>query len=156
MFLTCWYFLHISRKPTCGCQRRTEMEDAPDLAQGYISTLSLVRIIIKLGILIYFTLHETPSAWKCVVAMPTLMFVWAALRNPSFMEASDIYDEKRGNVLRFVQESWNIYDLVSNESYDRIENNILTTYFPEPWKEPLGVKCCVESDVRIEILQPLI
>eukprot|EP00747_Dinoflagellata_sp_TGD_P145163 gnl/TRDRNA2_/TRDRNA2_176567_c1_seq8.p1 gnl/TRDRNA2_/TRDRNA2_176567_c1~~gnl/TRDRNA2_/TRDRNA2_176567_c1_seq8.p1 ORF type:complete len:801 (-),score=89.74 gnl/TRDRNA2_/TRDRNA2_176567_c1_seq8:132-2534(-) len=90
------------------------MEDAADLAQGYISTLSLVRIIIKLAILIYFTLSQTPSAWKCVIAMPTLMFAWAALRNPSFMAAFDVYDELRGKVLHFVQESCSIYDLISD------------------------------------------
>eukprot|EP00747_Dinoflagellata_sp_TGD_P129662 gnl/TRDRNA2_/TRDRNA2_174718_c3_seq3.p1 gnl/TRDRNA2_/TRDRNA2_174718_c3~~gnl/TRDRNA2_/TRDRNA2_174718_c3_seq3.p1 ORF type:complete len:587 (+),score=120.50 gnl/TRDRNA2_/TRDRNA2_174718_c3_seq3:114-1763(+) len=90
------------------------MEDAGALAEGYMSVLTLFRIMGKLAVLTYFTLTQTPSAWKCLIVMPTLMVVWGLYRNPMFVESNDAADEAKGEVLSFVQEASSAYGLIAD------------------------------------------
>eukprot|EP00747_Dinoflagellata_sp_TGD_P214050 gnl/TRDRNA2_/TRDRNA2_86945_c0_seq2.p1 gnl/TRDRNA2_/TRDRNA2_86945_c0~~gnl/TRDRNA2_/TRDRNA2_86945_c0_seq2.p1 ORF type:complete len:886 (-),score=158.08 gnl/TRDRNA2_/TRDRNA2_86945_c0_seq2:35-2692(-) len=90
------------------------MEEAADLANGYMSSLSLIRIVVKLLILTLFTLWQTPSAWFPILSMPTLMAIWGVRRNPMYMDACEEWDEARNRVVDFVQETCVAYDLISD------------------------------------------
>ena len=55
-------------------------EDAQTLADGYMAAISVVGLIGKLAVLLWFILHQNPKALPTVIAMPAMMLVFGAVR----------------------------------------------------------------------------
>lgn len=56
------------------------VNDTGDLAQSFTAALEILQLLGKLAVLTIFTLRENPDTWWAVVAMPSLLFIFAFCR----------------------------------------------------------------------------
>jgi len=89
-------------------------EDSADMAEGYMAVLSILKLIGKLTVMLYFTLQENPSALTTVIIMPALMVVWGYIRNASLASASEKPDEMGAQILAYVGDMATNYRLIAN------------------------------------------
>merc|ERR1711865_1263440 len=89
-------------------------EDAGHIAEGYMSVLTILKLVGKLIVMVYFTGSENPHALKTVALMPLLMLVFGCVRNTSLSKASELPDTLAGDMLAYVGDAASNYRLIAN------------------------------------------
>jgi len=89
-------------------------EDAGSISEGYMSVLTILKLVGKLMVMIYFTGSANPQALKTVALMPLLMFLFGCLRNTSLSKANVLPDSLGGGMLAYVGDAASNYRLIAN------------------------------------------
>lgn len=88
--------------------------DAERIANGYMSILEGSKLVGKLAVILYFILNKNPDAIYTILIMPTLLAIFAGLRNQVLVRAEGESDAVETAVLSIVQDAQKNYRLVSN------------------------------------------
>jgi len=90
------------------------IRDCDEVAEGYTSTLQLLKIVGKLIIVTQFILAENPSALTSVFLMPTVMLVFVYFRISGVIELTELTALRTAEVVGVVNEAVTKYGLIAD------------------------------------------
>jgi ABC-type multidrug transport system fused ATPase/permease subunit len=132
---------------TDGCESATE---------GYMILLEVFQVMGKLGLSIYFTLSHNFSVWWAVVAVPTVLLLWANLRTRVFIDASGAAGDEESSLMAYVHQVLHHLPLWQQYGQRNLADDVFDSKSEELRKANIPVKSvCATSAFLPKLMAPL-
>jgi ABC-type multidrug transport system fused ATPase/permease subunit len=88
--------------------------DVGDCSYAYMKVVDMFRLLVEVGLSIYFTLQNNPDTWWAAVSVPVVMLLWGCCRTRVFFQASEEVGEKELSCISLVNETLAKLSLVAD------------------------------------------